>query len=163
MVRAVRQVGARRMSWPTAVDPKLPAGGAQLGGRGLGAVGTQAEHDRADLAAADPALEVQGAGECLARVGQRVDVRQHRPGVDEDGVAAERHDNRDAGLFQSLPEVLHRPDPVAQVVVVDGPSLGPFSRGSSSDGLPSGVNISARRVVVMAATIGDAHGPSATN
>ena len=65
-------------------------------GRGLGAVGVQAEHHRADLAAADPALEVQGAGEGLARVGQRVDVRQHRPGVDEHGVAAERHDDRDA-------------------------------------------------------------------
>jgi hypothetical protein len=38
------------------------------------------------------------------------------------------------------------------------PSLGPFSRGSSSDGLPSAVNISARRVVAMAAIIGDAHG-----
>jgi hypothetical protein len=35
-------------------------------------------------------------------------------------VAAERHDNRDADLFQGLPEVLYRPDPVAQVVVVDG-------------------------------------------
>jgi hypothetical protein len=33
-----------------------------------------------------------------------------------------------------------------------------FSRGSSSDGLPSAVNISARRVVAMAAIIGDAHG-----
>ncbi len=37
------------------------------------------------------------------------------------------------------------------------PSLRRCSRGSSSDGLPSAVNISARRVVAMAATIGHAH------
>ena len=43
-------------------------------------------------------------------------------------------------------------------VARSSPSLGPFSRGSSSDGLPSAVNMSARRVVAMAAIIGDAHG-----
>src|SRR5580693_321287 len=40
-------------------------------------------------------------------------------------------------------------------VARSSPSLGPFSRGSSSDGLPSSVNMSARRVVAMAAIIGD--------
>ena len=43
-------------------------------------------------------------------------------------------------------------------VARSSPSLGPCSRGSSSDGLPSAVNMSARRVVAMAAIIGDAHG-----
>jgi len=35
-----------------------------------GRVGVQAEHHRADLAATDSALKVQGAGERLARVGR---------------------------------------------------------------------------------------------
>jgi hypothetical protein len=43
-------------------------------------------------------------------------------------------------------------------VARSSPSLSPFSRGSSSDGLPSALNMSARRVVAMAAIIGDAHG-----
>jgi hypothetical protein len=34
-------------------------------------------------------------------------------------------------------------------VVRSSPNLGRFSRGSSSDGLPSAVNMSARRVVAM--------------
>jgi hypothetical protein len=38
--------------------------------------------------------------------------------------------------------------------VRSSPNLGPFSRGSSSDGLPSAVNMSARRVVAMAEIIG---------
>jgi hypothetical protein len=41
-------------------------------------------------------------------------------------------------------------------VVRSSPNVGPFSRGSSSEGLPSAVNMSARRVVAMAAIIGDA-------
>jgi hypothetical protein len=47
---------------------------------------------------------------------------------------------------------------VAGNVTRSSPSLGPFSRGSSSDGLPSSVNMSARRVVAMAAIIGDPRG-----
>jgi len=43
-------------------------------------------------------------------------------------------------------------------VVRSSPNLGPFSRGSSSEGLPSAVNMSARRVVAMAAIVDGAHG-----
>jgi hypothetical protein len=43
-------------------------------------------------------------------------------------------------------------------VTRSSPSRGPCSRGSSSDGLPSAVTMSARRVVAMAAVIGDEHG-----
>ena len=38
-------------------------------------------------------------------------------------------------------------------MVRSSPNVGPFSRGSSSDGFPSAVNMSARRVVGMAASI----------
>ena len=77
------------------------------------------EHDRADLAAADAALEVERDGERLARVLERRDVRQQRPRVEVDGVAAERLDERDAGRVERLAEVGRRADPVAQVVLVD--------------------------------------------
>jgi len=43
-------------------------------------------------------------------------------------------------------------------VVRSSPSPGPFSRGSSSDGVPSAVNMSARRVEAMGAIIGDVQG-----
>jgi hypothetical protein len=40
---------------------------------------------------------------------------------------------------------------------------GPFSRGSSSDGLPSAVNTLALRVVAMAASVTDVHGGPTTD
>ena len=43
-------------------------------------------------------------------------------------------------------------------VVRSSPNVGPCSRGSSSDGLPSAVNMSARRVVAMTAIIRNACG-----
>src|SRR5215472_10742690 len=109
------------------VDMALGVGAAGDGeadqvhrGRGLGAAGVQTEHHRADLAGSDAAFEVQGAGECLPWISQRVDVRQHCPGVDKHGVAAERHDYRHPSLFEPLAQVLHRAHAVAQVVMIDG-------------------------------------------
>ena len=87
-------------------------------GRDLGAVGPQAEHDGSDLAGPHSAFLIQRAGQRLARVVQRVQVRQQRAGVDEDRVAAERdHDRHSRGL-QRLTEVGDRAHPVAQVPLV---------------------------------------------
>ena len=68
--------------------------------RRLGPVRVPPEHHRPDLAAADPALHVEGDGQRLARVLQRRDVRQERPRVEVDGVAADRPDDRHAGRRQ---------------------------------------------------------------
>ena len=84
------------------------------------AVASRAEVDEviAQAKAAGAAVTDSPHDRPWARVGKRVDVRQHRPGAGEDGVAAERY--RDAGFFQGHSQVLHRPDPVAQVVMADG-------------------------------------------
>ena len=79
----------------------------------------QAEHHRPDLDAAHAALEVERVGERDARVGERRDVRQQRAGVDVDGVAAGRLDDRHAGRDQLVAEVLGGADAVAQVLLVD--------------------------------------------
>ena len=95
-------------------------------GRGLGAVWLQAEHDGSDLAGPHSAFGVQGAGQRLARVVQRVQVRQQGARVDEDGVAPEGDDDRHSRRLQRLTEVGDRPYPVAQVVMVGalGQALG---------------------------------------
>ena len=78
-----------------------------------------AEHDGADLAAADAALAVERDRQRLARVVERRDVGQQRPRIEVDRVAADRLDDRDAGRVERLAEVGGRADPVAQVVLVD--------------------------------------------
>src|SRR5271157_3978621 len=78
-----------------------------------------AKHDRTDLAAADPASLVERHRQGLAWVLQWCDVRHKRPGVDVDGVAADRKDDRDAAGVQRFTEVSGRPGPVAQVIVRD--------------------------------------------
>ncbi len=89
------------------------------GRRGLGPVGVPPEHDGADLAAADPALVVEGDGQRLAGVVERRDVGEEGPGVEVDGVAADRPDDGHARLRQRLAEIGGAGDPVAQVVIVD--------------------------------------------
>ena len=100
-----------------------PAGDRQADqvhrGRGLGPVRVAPEHDRADLAAADPAHLVERDGQRLARVVERRDVRQEGPGVEVDGVTADRPDDRHPGRVERVAEVGGRADPVAQVVLVD--------------------------------------------
>jgi hypothetical protein len=85
----------------------------------LGAVGVAAEHHRADLAAADAAFQVEGDRERLPGRLERGDVRQQRPRVDVDGVAADGQDYRYPGRVEGLAQVLGRADAVAQVVLVD--------------------------------------------
>jgi hypothetical protein len=46
-------------------------------------------------------------------------VRQQRPRVDVDGVAADGQDDRYPGRVEGLAQVLGRADAVAQVVLVD--------------------------------------------
>src|SRR5918996_2275177 len=85
----------------------------------LGPVGMEPEHDRADLAAADAALTVEGAGQGLARVLEWRDVREQGGGVQVDRVPADRLHAWDPGLHQRLAEVRGRANPVAQVVLLD--------------------------------------------
>jgi hypothetical protein len=63
------------------------------------------EHHRPDLAAADAALAIEGDGQRLARVRQRGDVREKRPRVEVDGVAAERLHQRHPRRVERLAEI----------------------------------------------------------
>ena len=85
----------------------------------LGPVGVKPEHDRADLDASHPGLEVQGVDEGDPGIGGRGDVGQQRPGVDVDRVASRRLDDRHAGADQLLRQVFRRADPVAKVGLLD--------------------------------------------
>jgi hypothetical protein len=68
-------------------------------------VGMHPEHDRADLAAADAALPVQGDRQRLPGILERRDVREERGRIEVDGVAADRLHAGDAGLDQRLAQV----------------------------------------------------------
>ncbi len=86
--------------------------------RRLAAIWVAAEHDRADLAAADAALAVEGHRKSVAGVLQGWDVGEQGPGVDVDGVAAGRLHHRHPRRIEGVGEVGGGPDPVAQVVLV---------------------------------------------
>ena len=82
-------------------------------------VGVQAEHDRPDLAAADAADFVERDRQGLPRVRERVDVGEEPSGVEIDGMTADRLHDRHAAIGERVAEVGGRPDPVAEVVVLD--------------------------------------------
>ena len=71
----------------------------------LAPVRLPAEHDGADLAAADSAGDVERHRERLAGVLERRDVRQQRTRVDVDRVPAGRLQDREAGALQALRQV----------------------------------------------------------
>ena len=77
-----------------------------------------AGHDRADLGAAHAAREVERARERPAGEAGRRDVRQRLAGVQVDGVAAGRLDDRGTGRGERLAEVGDLGDAVAQVLLV---------------------------------------------
>ena len=88
------QLGGPAGGFDDVVEVALGVGAAGDGqadqvhrGRGLGAVWPQAEHDGADLAGPHSAFGVQRAGQRLARVVQRAQVRQQGARVEEDRVA----------------------------------------------------------------------------
>ena len=62
----------------------------------LAAVRVHTEHHRADLAAADACLDVEFDGKGLARVLQRLDVRQETSCIEIHRVTARRCHDRDA-------------------------------------------------------------------
>jgi hypothetical protein len=80
------------------------------------AVGVGAgEAEAAHFGGADAGFQVEGAGECLARKLVWRDVRQQAAGVDVDGVAAGREDNRDAAREQGVGEPGGRVGAVGEV------------------------------------------------
>ena len=87
-------------------------------GGSFGAVGLKAEHDAADLAAADTTGLVERNGQGLSGKQVRGDVGQERPGVEVDGVTTDGLNDGHACGEQRVAQVRRGADPVAQVVVL---------------------------------------------
>ena len=86
--------------------------------RRLRSVGMPAEHHGADLASPDPAGAIELHGQRLTRELERRDVRQERPRIEIDRVAAEWLDARDAGLDERVAEVGGRTRAIPEIVLV---------------------------------------------
>ena len=78
-----------------------------------------AEHDGANLDAADAGMEVQPAAESLARELRDRHVREERLRVEEYGMPAHRQHQRHARSFEPIAEVLNRCLSIAEVVLIE--------------------------------------------
>jgi hypothetical protein len=76
-------------------------------------------HDRPDLDATHSAGQVERAGQRLRRERLGREMSQHRPGVQVDGMPAERPQHGGAGLAEHGSEVGDLLDPVAKVVLAE--------------------------------------------
>src|SRR5262245_474798 len=85
------------------VDPPRKGEPHELVGRGLeGSVApAPSEHHAADLAGADPASEVELAGQRLTRIPRGGYVRQQTARIDEHGVAPGGEHDRDARALEA--------------------------------------------------------------
>ena len=77
-----------------------------------------AKHYRANLHRSDAPFQVQNQRQGPSRIFALRDMRQHRFSVNINGVTTGRLDDRNPFSCQNIPQIRHRPDAVAQIILV---------------------------------------------